>query len=205
VNRVCKYCNENLDIKRFYKLGKYYQSICRTCNKEVLLNKKGKKFCNQCEQEKPYSEFSICKNSFLHICKKCKNSNGREKFRTDEDYRKRRLQDSHIHRENNKEWYKEYNHNRLDKGRVYGKAYRDRHIEKVRARGKKNQMVSRQTLSDRYLKQLINKHSAPANYIPPQLIKLKRLQILGKRILKQKSNGSRTTTRPNVSDIERLG
>jgi len=50
------------------------------------------KKCSKCKNNKPLKDFSKNKNSkdgYHHYCKKCKNDDGRERYKTDVKYRER--------------------------------------------------------------------------------------------------------------------
>lgn len=94
------------------------------------------------------------------------------------------------YRENNhdkvslREW--KYRECHKDKIAKYHKSYYSRNTDKVKARARKQGSVSRETLSDGYIKVLIaQKSTIPTNLIPQDLIEFKRQQIILTRTIKE--------------------
>lgn len=186
----CVGCGHFLSLDMFWKMGKYYLKLCKECTREKLKLKEGYKTCRKCGEEKEYRHFSIAKNSHSYQCNDCKNGYQKNRYDTDDDYRKSRNEYTNNYRENNKDYRQDH------KGQcsVYYKKYAKNNVEKNRDRSRKISADNVRSLSDNYIKNLVTKHNKGIEYVPPQLIKLKRILIKSKRQLKIIENESRTTT-----------
>lgn len=84
------------------------------------------------------------------------------------------------------------------------KAYRQKNKAKIHAQEvitkRRYHEKNRDAVTDTYVKGLLMTQTGIArNEIPPQLVKLKKIQILGERIIKQKLNEPQATSRSNVT------
>lgn len=181
---------------------------------EIELYPDGDKDCNQCGFIIPITNFRTRnQHGKLYIvakCRKCEQENNFIQYDRDKR-RKRERKAANPERWKRKykyqrEWLKarpeydkKYYHKDLKRSRDYSKKYWQNHLEKNRERANKAQRESVSAITDQYVKGLLNRQTGLAyNEIPTPLIKLKQLQILGKRTLKLKQNESHRTSQSNV-------
>lgn len=72
-HKVCNKCNKDLNVSNFYKEKRNkdgFRHICKQCNGDIKSKPEGSKICQDCNQEKDVSEFSL-RNS---RCKECQNT-----------------------------------------------------------------------------------------------------------------------------------
>jgi len=118
--KCCSRCNENKEFDKFIKK----RNICRECSNKwakiarhkrhiLSITNNETKVCNVCNQEKSLAD--LIKNRFL--CKDCNNKNYREKYKTNEEFRKKvMLKDKNKNRVvANESQRKRYNNNPIYK------------------------------------------------------------------------------------------
>jgi len=118
--KCCSRCNENKDFDKFIKK----RNICRECSNKwakiardkrhiLSITNNETKVCKVCNQEKLLAD--LIKNRFL--CKDCNNKNYRDKYKTNEEFRKKiMLKDKNKNRDvANESQRKRYNNNPINK------------------------------------------------------------------------------------------
>lgn len=181
-HKECSVCSRLLELKMFFKTSYSYSSKCRKCTRTHLSNKVGFKVCKACGEEKSFVNFRLNKDGFDCLCKLCRNEHRKTKYHTDDVFRKKHLS---ITLNNVKKHPKKY--------AAKLKKWRSENPEKY-TKIRKNY---RARLPDSYVSELI-KHRTNIEYVPLELIKLKRLQIKCKRILKLKENESHRIAQPTI-------
>lgn len=163
------------------------------------------KFCNKCNEEKPNEAFRTRIDKRIkkrcvylnNVCKECESKIQKKRHHSLKDIPEYRIKNA----ERVKKYYAENpelvrEKNQLRRQTARYKENRNIYIEKNKSKiheqekicKKKYHTKNRDRLTDVYVGRLLAQGTSfGANEIPPQLIKLKRLQIICKRTLKIKS------------------
>lgn len=214
--KECTSCGLVLALNEFTYNGRfnYYNRKCKSCVRESVLNKSGEKRCARCSELKPYSEYRRTGQGHDTHCRECRRIVLRERYNSDNEYAQRRNENNkrsnRKHRARCREALKKWKAknpervlqqrlNYLPRHRIASKKHFEKHKDKILKRGREYGKKLRGAVDERYIKYYLRRETG-IKEIPTSLIKIKRLQILAKRIIKTKitNHESHRTTRPNV-------
>lgn len=173
----------NSVIKKGYDRFSCSMKCLAACKRQSKLLEKR---CNGCKKIKDISFFNKRKTTYgdrvaRHLCREC------EKGYNDihHDPLKKTEYQNKIRTTTN--WRKDYD-----------KKYREKNADTIRESGKKWAKKNISEATDYYIRRLLSNNVGNTEIYPPELIKLKRIQLICKRTLKIKENEPRRATQQSI-------
>lgn len=212
------YAEKNRDRLRELELArrkprKVIPQVCKKCNcnlndnNRIIVNHKGRKspvkrfICKSCYNKYAnslYKKYSQRSDFREKAAVRAKNYYHENRNVVRERQRRERILNPIKH----KEWKQNAYKRNKDKILSHQREYYKKNKELFYRRSTRYKEKSRAEVNDTYIKDLFRQSGLPIT--PPELIKLKRIQIIGKRILKIKENESRRVTQPTEPNAQRL-
>lgn len=163
------------------------------------------KKCTKCGEEKPatreyFSKCSKVKDGLTSMCTPCHRAYQRDWAKTNyvknADVLKRKARERNkTHRHQHNEAIKRWRKKNPEKAKEFSSRYYYSHKEDLNKKAREKQKVDTENISVRYIKNLLRARVSDLDAVPPDLIELKRIEVLLKRIKRERKNEQSTNPR----------